>query len=160
MNLSQYASIIIHSEINNNIIINKYNILYIYIYIYTHTHITMYNFQLKLLKNSNKTTNRLAMSSFVYHRDLLYPYDTPRKWKQRNVIFDLRTIPVMTNNLEYFNLPNFHQLWQNRNKISEKTATLDECFSKFDGPFLCPDQWSFVNKAGWLAIRRHHCKRN
>jgi len=79
MNLSQYASIIIHSEINNNIIINKYNILYIYIYIYTHTHITMYNFQLKLLKNSNKTTNRLAMSSFVYHRDLLYPYDTPRK---------------------------------------------------------------------------------
>ena len=73
MNLSQYASIIIHSEINNNIIINKYNILYIYIYI------TMYNFQLKLLKNSNKTTNRLAMSSFVYHQDLLYPYDTPRK---------------------------------------------------------------------------------
>jgi hypothetical protein len=77
MNLSQYASIIIHSEINNNIIINKYNILYIYIYIYIY--ITMYNFQLKLLKNSNKTTNRLAMSSFVYHQDLLYPYDTPRK---------------------------------------------------------------------------------
>jgi hypothetical protein len=154
MNLSQYASIIIHSEIN------KYNILNIYIYIYIYIYITMYNFQLKLLKNSNKTTNRLAMSSFVYHQDLLYPYDTPRKWKQRNVIFDLRTIPVMTNNLEYFNLPNFHQLWQNRNKISEKTATLDECFSKFDGPFLCPDQWSFVNKAGWLAIRRHHCKRN
>jgi hypothetical protein len=56
MNLSQYASIIIHSEINNNIIINKYNILYIYIYIY----ITMYNFQLKLLKNSNKTTKTVT----------------------------------------------------------------------------------------------------
>jgi hypothetical protein len=54
MNLSQYASIIIHSEINNNIIINKYNILYIYIYI------TMYNFQLKLLKNSNKTTKTVT----------------------------------------------------------------------------------------------------